>query len=176
VRPGVDVFADFVIAHQGGIKGRIIQRPCGLGQSGHNSGRAWDWAIQAEPGQREPADKLIAWLLKNDAELFRRAGITYIIWDKKIWTASQRKWKPYGGWGELGNCVTGMCRNAHTDHVHFSFSRAGSEGKTSFYDWLRGGQVATARPQAPAPAFWIIGATAFVVGFVGAEIYRVRRR
>lgn len=144
-RPGVHAFFKFVIAHQGGQVGRTLG-PCG-GVSGHASGRAWDWMIRADvPAERARADEFIAWLLQNDAEMFRRAGLSYIIWDRKSWSAFRGRWVPYDGYDVSGNCTLSGCRDPHISHVHFSFNKDGADGKTSFYKWLASGQ-----PVVPPP-------------------------
>src|SRR5436305_12695145 len=50
----------------------------------------------------------------------------YIIWNKKIWGtySASSGWRPYSCSG-----VTGC----HQNHVHFSFSKAGASGKTSYW-------------------------------------------
>lgn len=78
---------------------------------------------------------LIDWLTAADAELFRRAGLLYIIWNKKIFSSAKPGWRDYDGYSG-GVCVEDTCLHPHTDHVHFSFSTAGANGQTSFYDWL----------------------------------------
>jgi hypothetical protein len=155
-RPGVTSFRDFVLRHQGGGYGSI-GRPCGAtgARSGHYSGRAWDWAVRADdPEERAAADELIGWLLANDGEMFRRAGLVYLIWNKRSWNGT-RGWKLYDGWAEDGTCSTPPCRNPHTDHVHFSFSVPGADGLTSFYPWLAGTQptVPLNVPPTPNPHF-----------------------
>jgi hypothetical protein len=175
-RPGVEAFADFVLAHQGGVRGRTVA-PCGR-PSGHSSGRAWDWMINAhQPEQRSRADELIDWLLANNAEIFRRAGLSYIIWNKRIWGAKSQQWKPYDGYDELGNCTSGLCRNPHTDHVHFSFNVPGGAAETSFYAWLADGSPeslpVTAKPAQKPPwgAFWL----SFAIALGATGLYRWRQ-
>lgn len=137
-RLGVRAFIKFVTEHQGGVEGRIMG-PCN-GKSGHASGRAWDWTIRVDiTDERARADELIAWLLADDAEIFRRAGLSYIIWDRKIWSATNRQWQPYDGYDESGGCTRARCRDPHTSHVHFSFNAPGADGQTSLYTWLSGG-------------------------------------
>ncbi len=166
--PGVDAFARFVLKHQGGVKGRICG-PCG-GKSGHASGRAWDWMIDwHNPLERARADRLIEWLLTNDAEMFRRAGLYYIIWNKRIWSANHPEWQPYDGFDEQGRCTRfGRCRDPHTNHVHFSFHAAGAAGKTSFYDWLRAGEPTAPMLPRPVQAGVSTGPllAGFAIGFV----------
>jgi hypothetical protein len=81
-------------------------------------------------------DELFNWLLNNDAEMFRRAGLAYIIWDKLTWSAFKPYWHPYDGFDEAGQCKRSSCRDPHTNHVHFSFNWPGADGETSFYSWL----------------------------------------
>jgi hypothetical protein len=148
-KPGVAAFAQFVKKHQGGSIGRIVG-PCGV-KSGHASGRAWDWMISAlDPESRARADELIAWLLANDAEMFRRAGLRYIIWDKKVFSSVFPSWRKYDGFSDQGTCPSPPCRNPHTNHVHFSFSKEGAAGETSFYQWLRG-ETEPPDPALPGP-------------------------
>jgi hypothetical protein len=149
-RAGVRKFVDFVIANQGGVEGRIVG-PCD-GKSGHASGRAWDWMVSADdPAERAHADDLVDWLLANGAEMFRRTGLSYVIWDRQIWSAKHPEWRPYDG------------PSAHTDHVHFSFNALGAEGLTSFYSWLDAGEPVTPAPR-PTPLAKV-GVNPLLVGF-----------
>lgn len=160
------MFRDFVLANCGGRHGNTV-RACVDRPSGHSSGRAWDWMVNASDEQEKAAaDGLIAWLLANDAELFRRAGLTYLIWDRRSWSAVGKGWHPYDGFDEAGRCPSGSCRNPHLDHVHFSFSKEGADGKTSFYDWLRVGSPQLVPAPSPRPtAKASVGAGA-AIGFV----------
>lgn len=168
------MFRDFVLAHLGGGEG-FIGRDCADQPSGHYAGRAWDWLISAlDPEEKARADELLLWLLERDAEMFRRAGLRYIIWDRKIWSSGARAWKPYDGFDERGRCTLNACRNPHVDHVHFSFGIDGADGKGSFYDWLRAGMPAAAPPVTPPSTsplrawslgLWVVG---FGLGYAGA--------
>lgn len=146
-RPGVLAFKDFVLKHQGGDS-YGTSRPCVPGvSSGHHAGRAWDWAMDAyDPQDRGRVDELLDWLTANDAELFRRAGLAYMLWDKRSWSAFRPQWRPYDGFDEQGDCSSGVCRDPHTNHVHFSFNWPGADGETSLYRWL-----SSNRPVAPPP-------------------------
>lgn len=137
-RPGVNAFRDFVLRHQGGGKGHV-GRPCGAtgAQSAHYSGRAWDWMISADdPAEEARAVELIDWLTANDGEMFRRAGLIYLIWDRNSFKGYRDPpgWYPY------------TRSHPHRDHVHFSFSREGAEGQTSFYRWLESVEPGTMPP------------------------------
>jgi hypothetical protein len=75
------------------------------------------------------ASQVIGWLLATDEHgepyaMARRLGVMYIIYNQSIW----RSYAPEQGW--VG--YTGP--SPHTDHVHFSFDRAGGLGETSFWD------------------------------------------
>lgn len=116
VPPGVAAFRAWALARGGRDGG--VWRACEVGgRSEHHEGRAWDWMIDVPTGRA-----LVDELLADGAALARRAGVLYLIHDRRIWRAYEpRGWSPYTG------------RNPHTDHVHFSFTRAGAAGRTSFY-------------------------------------------
>jgi hypothetical protein len=143
-RAGVSAFRDFVLRHQGGGWGHSW-RPCGATglPSGHYSSRAWDWMIRADdPAERAAADELVEWLLANDGEMFRRAGLVYLIWNRQSWAG----YRPEGD-----RLRTYTRANPHTDHVHFSFSPEGADGLTSFYRWLDGGPELPVATTPPTP-------------------------
>jgi len=108
-----------------------ISRACDVGaRSEHKEGRAWDWSAAVDdPQDARAASEVIGWLLATDEHgneyaMARRLGLMYIIYNRSIW----RAYAPEQGW--LG--YTGP--NPHTDHVHFSFSRDGGLGETSFWE------------------------------------------
>jgi hypothetical protein len=108
-----------------------ISRACNVGgRSEHKEGRAFDWsALVGDPADARAASQVIGWLLATDEHgnqyaMARRLGVMYIIYNQSIW----RAYAPEQGW--VG--YTGP--NPHTDHVHFSFDRAGGLGDTSFWD------------------------------------------
>lgn len=89
----------------------------------HREGRAWDlMTLSLEHGQR-----IIDELTASGAELARRAGVMYMIWNRQIWRSYAHGGAPAGTWGPYSGV------NPHTDHVHFSFSRAGAAAQTSLY-------------------------------------------
>jgi hypothetical protein len=72
---------------------------------------------------------MLKWLFASDSHgnpdaMFRRLGLMYIIWNKRIWGSWSQHWEPYSCSG-----VT-LC---HVDHMHFSFGWAGAEKKTSYW-------------------------------------------
>lgn len=152
VRPGVEAFRAFVLKHQGGRAGSTW-RPCGRSPSGHYSSRAWDWGMDANnPQERARVEELLDWLLEMDAEMFRRVGLQYVIWDRQKWRSYSPGWVAYDGYDLQGNCTKPSgCRDPHTNHVHFSFSKQGAEGATSFY----GGRPAEPPPDLPTPPVFV---------------------
>jgi hypothetical protein len=159
-RQGVVEFKDFVINALGGLPGGIV-RPCLGGAplvnpvtkqgkpSGHYTGRAWDWMVSASKEEdAAKVQKLIDWLSANDFEMFRRIGLTYIIWNKESWSVIEKNWHPYTG------------SSPHTDHVHFSFGADGADGNTSFFRWLVGGRPElpeSLRPKTGTSYGWFVG-------------------
>jgi hypothetical protein len=119
---GVAAWRDLLLSQVGGRNLGIV-RACNVGAiSEHKSGRAFDWGMNAlDAGEKATADDLIATLLANDAELFRRLGLMYIIWNTQIWSVRNKAWSPYGG------------SSPHTDHVHFSFGWPGAKAQTSYF-------------------------------------------
>ena len=132
-QPGVLKFRALVLATYKGTGDDGIVRACSSGgTSEHKEGRAWDWAVSVNNRHQVAQVKtLFNWLFASDAygnnyAMARRLGIMYIIWNKRIWGsyAAGSGWRPYACSG-----VT-LC---HQNHVHFSFSRPGAAGKTSYW-------------------------------------------
>ncbi len=119
---GTAAWRDLLLAQVGGRNLGIV-RACNIGGiSEHKSGRAFDWGISAtDPTEKATADALLAQLLASDAELFRRLGLMYVIWNTQIWSVRTKSWVPYTG------------TNPHTDHVHFSFGWPGAKAQTSYF-------------------------------------------
>ena len=144
-KPGAQALRSFVLGHVGG-RDLGISRPCERGgKSEHKRGRAWDWGMSAaDPEESGKVTALLDWLLApgpdgQPAEMFRRMGLMYVIWDGKVWSTLFKEWRPY----------TGL--SPHTDHVHFSLSWPGALGETSFFRWLRGDDPAPVPPSTPLP-------------------------
>jgi peptidoglycan hydrolase-like protein with peptidoglycan-binding domain len=129
-KPGVVAFRALMLAtYKRGTDGGIT-RPCGEGgTSEHKEGRAWDWMLDVHNAQDAAvAGAVLQFLLApgphgEPAWNARRFGIMYIIWDGQIWGAYRPAdgWRPYTGASE------------HTDHIHFSFSWAGAQKRTSWW-------------------------------------------
>lgn len=140
-KPGVLLFRQWAIATWGERPGspQNIVRDCAIGgQSEHKEGRAWDLMTNSiEHGQTivnalNAPDPVTG---EPDA-LARRAGVMYMIWNHRMWRAYPHGGAPSGTWSDY---TGGEAASPHTDHVHFSFSKAGAAGETSLYDALRAG-------------------------------------
>jgi peptidoglycan hydrolase-like protein with peptidoglycan-binding domain len=153
-KPGVVRFARLVLATYPTTRSSGIGRNCAIGgTSEHKEGRAFDWRVSAaDRADRAHAHALLGWLLGKDsrgrsAAMARRLGVMYIVWNRQIWSAARADegWRAYTG------------PNAHTGHIHFSFSWAGADGSTSY--WSRPSPLAVApyartvlRPGGTGPA------------------------
>jgi len=131
----VTAFAALMTAqYRTGAKGTF--RTCAGGTSEHYETRALDWMLNVNnPTQKAIANSVTAWLSANNGAMARRFGISYIIWNRKIWSvyATSRGWAAYKG------------AVPHTDHVHFSFSWDGAMKRTSWWTG-RATQVADLGP------------------------------
>jgi hypothetical protein len=131
VEPGVAAFERLVLATYPKTRSDGDMRACADGgTSEHKDGRAWDWAADHRVAkQRAAGESLLHWLFAADSAgdpdaMFRRLGLMYVIWNKRIWGAWSRRWEPYPCSG-----VTAC----HVNHMHFSFGWAGAEKRTSFW-------------------------------------------
>jgi hypothetical protein len=138
-KPGTKVLGRWVVASYGGRFGNI-SRPCtGRSVSEHKEGRAFDWTLDAYSGaDRARATRLLRALFATGAsgepaELARRMGVMYVIWNDRMYAAyDQFRAKPY---------LSSGCRTAatcsktlrHRDHLHVSLTRPGGLGRTSWY-------------------------------------------
>jgi len=122
-KPGVSAFAALMKAnYKTGTTG--ISRNCDATVSEHYDGRALDWMLSAkDPQQKAVADSVVAWLSADNGVMARRFGISYIIWNTKMW----REYAPERGWAAYTGSVP------HTDHIHFSFSWDGAMARTSWW-------------------------------------------
>jgi peptidoglycan hydrolase-like protein with peptidoglycan-binding domain len=122
-KPGVTAFAALMKAtYKTGTTG--ISRACAPDTSEHYEGRALDWMLSAkDPQQKAVADSVVTWLSADNGAMARRFGISYIIWNTKMW----REYAPERGWAAYTGSVP------HTDHIHFSFSWDGAMARTSWW-------------------------------------------
>lgn len=138
-KPGVLAFRAWALGKWGERPGspQNIVRACTAGTSEHEQGRAWDLMTNSLEHGQAIVDALLAPEGAEPDALARRAGIMYMIWNKRMWRAYPHAGLPAGSWAPY----TGG-ESAHTDHIHFSFSRAGADGETSLYSMIGSGGVA----------------------------------
>ena len=144
-KPGMVAFQSMVMAAYPGSGNFGIVRACNVGGSSeHKEGRAWVWQMNAaSAGDRAEVANLMSWLFATDSAgnryaNARRLGVMYIIWNRKMFRLyrAEAGWQPYSG------------PSPHTDHVHFSLTRAGGNKTTSFWrgSYPRPGQAGTPPP------------------------------
>lgn len=131
-KPGTRAFRRFVLDRWGERPGS----PENIGRwdrtdrpSEHHEGRAWDLMVTSPEHGQAVVDALLA-IDPETGEphaLARRAGVMYLIWNRRMWRAYPWQGAPAGSWAPYGG------ENPHTDHVHISLSRAGGAGETSLY-------------------------------------------
>jgi hypothetical protein len=138
-KPGTVALGRWIMASYRGGFGPI-SRPCtGRSVSEHKEGRAFDWRLDAtSAADRLRAARLMARLFATGpsgepAELARRMGVMYVIWNDRIYASyDQFRARPYLSSG----CRTrAACSKTlrHRDHMHLSLTRAGGRGLTSWY-------------------------------------------
>jgi hypothetical protein len=122
-KPGVTAFAALMKArYKTGYVGSY--RPCQGDVSEHYDGRAIDWMLNVNNAQqRAIANSVVAWLSARGGVMARRFGISYIIWNHRVWKQyrSERGWTAYTG------------SVPHTDHIHLSFAWNGAMKRTSWW-------------------------------------------
>jgi hypothetical protein len=122
-KPGVVAFTTLMTTRYTiGAKGTF--RSCQGDISEHYDSRALDWMLNVNnPAQKAVANSVTAWLSANNGAMARRFGVSYIIWNHKMW----REYRPEQGWTAYTGAVP------HTDHVHLSFSWDGAMKRTSWW-------------------------------------------
>jgi hypothetical protein len=130
-KPGVVAWRDQLLRTYSWTRSLGIVRGCDVGgRSEHKEGRALDWGVNASSARDAAAVRdVMAWLFASDRygnrhAMMRRLGIQYIIWNRQIISSYNigAGWRAYTG------------ASPHTDHVHFSFSWAGANRLTSYFD------------------------------------------
>jgi hypothetical protein len=152
VEPGVLAFEHLLLKTYPATTSLGDMRACDVGgTSEHYDGRAFDWgADHRVPAQRAAGQSLLRWLFATDADgnedaMFRRLGLMYVIWNKRIWGTWGHGWRPYSCSGPT---------DCHVNHMHLSFSWAGARQKTSYWT----GEVAGVM-EPPLPKLATIGAS-----------------
>jgi hypothetical protein len=101
---------------------------------GHDAGLAIDWGLYGSKTRH--GDELVEWLtatdqFRNRHAMARRLGISMLIWENRIWTSGNPKWRRH-----RSSCAGGRGGDAycHRDHVHIEFGRPGSCRQTSWWN------------------------------------------
>lgn len=142
-KPGVVAFAALLEAAYPDTTWIGITRACHRRPSSdHQEGRALDWGRDATDRQeRASVEDLLDWLFAEDRHgnrdaLARRLGISYVIWNRKIWGSWSAEWDVYCVKKPAG-CRDPESRsllNPHTDHVHISFGWDGARMRTTYWN------------------------------------------
>ncbi len=107
----------------------------------HAENRAIDWHLDvAVKADRKAADELFRLLLAPDSAgnlqaLARRMGVQELIWDCGYWGAGMTNFGPYSVcFNEKGKPRKRVDKtSAHRDHIHVGMTKAGANGRTSFW-------------------------------------------
>ncbi|TFH69891.1 hypothetical protein [Cellulomonas sp. HD19AZ1] len=145
-RPGTSGLADILRRSYPVIPASTSIRSCTTDQyiSDHSRGLAIDWSA---PAGSAAGQQVLDWLFESDGGgnahvRLRRLGISYIIWDNKIWSASNATdrgrvssnvstWRNYDSASCFAKYSTADCR--HVRHMHISLSDAGGQRATSWW-------------------------------------------
>jgi peptidoglycan hydrolase-like protein with peptidoglycan-binding domain len=129
-KPGVVKFRALMLRTYGrGYDASLVRSCTESGTSEHKEGRAWDWGLNvAKPAEKKVAYRVIDWLLADGVDgqpagQARRVGLSYLMFDGKIW----------GSWSDFAPRPISKGSHQHNDHIHFSFSWAGAYARTSFW-------------------------------------------
>jgi hypothetical protein len=142
-KPGVVAFRRLVLNTYPRTRDFGISRQCSVGgRSEHKEGRAWDWGVDGTTrAGRRTASRLLGWLFATDRHEnrhanFRRLGLMYIVWRRRIWGSWERRWETYCEPTPRGckDTDSNAILHPHLDHVHFSFSWPGARKNTSFWN------------------------------------------
>ena len=138
-KPGTTLLGHWIVRNYGGGFGPISRACAGRGVSEHKEGRAFDWTLSAtNAADRSRAARFLQRVFAagpdgEPAELARRMGIMYVIWNDRIYPAyDQFQVKPYlsSSCRSLAKCTRTL---RHRDHLHVSLTRDGGWGRTSWY-------------------------------------------
>jgi hypothetical protein len=150
-KPGTQALGRWVVRAYGGGYGRISGSCKGRSVSEHKEGRAFDWSLDAAKvrdrarAQRFMKAVLAAGPSGEPAELARRMGIMYVIWNDHIYASYDHfRARDYRSSSCRGKKLAKCSRTVrHRDHLHISLTRAGGGGRTSWYT----GRTPAARPR-----------------------------
>lgn len=140
-------------------------RACSYDQylSDHSRGLAIDWSVAADSAAGK---QTLAWLFQSDGSgnahvRLRRLGISYIIWDNKIWSANNSSdrnrtspdistWRNYDSSSCKAKYTSADC--GHVRHMHISLSDAGGARTTSWWKSFMDGHRDTPTGADPSAA------------------------
>jgi hypothetical protein len=138
-KAGTQALGRWVVRSYGGGYGRISSSCRGGSVSEHKEGRAFDWSLDAaRAADRARASRFLSRIFAagptgEPAELARRMGVMYVIWNDRIYASyDQFRARPYksSSCKKLAGCSKTL---RHRDHVHISLTRGGGLGRTSWY-------------------------------------------
>ncbi len=153
---GAALLSRWLLARYKGSSSSGIVRSCTAGgRSEHKEGRAFDWHVDHRSARgRAQGLAFLKLALATDRygnrdAIARRLGIMYIIWNDRIYSASNgfvaQPYRNHGcPSGPLSKCSTTL---RHIDHMHISLGWSGARAITSFWD----GTVAGVTPPPPPP-------------------------
>jgi len=108
------------------------------GSVGHSSGRAVDvmMANYKSASGIKAGDRIAQFLLDNRTQL----GISYLIWQDKIWLSASKGWEPYSTSGKYGTQFTNNWTDTtkHMDHIHVETHGSSATGGALNYRALNG--------------------------------------
>jgi len=138
-KAGTVALGRWLVRTYGGRAGGVSRACSGRSTSEHKEGRAFDWMLDARRARdRARAARFLRAAFATGpsgerAELARRMGIMYVIWNDRTY-ASYRQFaaKPY---------LSSSCKRRskcsrtlrHRDHMHLSLTRRGGLARTSWY-------------------------------------------
>jgi hypothetical protein len=137
---GTTTLGHWLVRTYGGGYGRISEKCQGGSVSEHKEGRAFDWTLNAvRQPDRARANRFLNRIFATGpsgepAELARRMGVMYVIWNDHIYASySQFRVRDYrsSSCKKLAGCSKTL---RHRDHMHISLSHAGAQARTSWYD------------------------------------------
>ncbi len=138
-KAGTQALGRWLVRTYGGGYGRISSSCRGGSVSEHKEGRAFDWSLNAARAtDRARASRFLNRIFATGAsgepaELARRMGVMYVIWNDRIYASyDQFRARAY----KSSSCkrLAGCSRTLrHRDHVHISLTRGGGLGRTSWY-------------------------------------------
>lgn len=108
------------------------------GSVGHSSGRAVDVMIPNYKSASSIAagDRIAQFLLDNRQQL----GVSYLIWQDKIWLGPSKGWEPYSTSGKYGTQFTNNWTDntRHMNHIHVETFGDSATGGALNYSALNG--------------------------------------